>query len=165
MRIIASLALFTLFLVALAGSESDEEKAKKDDKVASTAATMNVTAKTLLKDYEANELAFEEKYVGKVLAVTGTIDDVGRAVGSLSVGFKAESDDTLNQVTAYFSESHKGALAKLKKDQTVKVKCRCDGVSLGVIIGLRVLKQESETRNSRRPWKPPGKDIYGRAFP
>ena len=86
-----------------------------------------------MADYEANELAFEEKYVNQVLVVTGTIDDVGRAVGSLSVGFKA-GEDSLKQVTAYFSESHKSELAKLKKDHTVKVKCRCDGVSLGVVM-------------------------------
>ena len=134
MKNVASLLLFGVFLLALLGSESEEEKAKKDEKVASSEVTMRVTAKTLLKDYEANELAFEEKYVDKVLAVTGTIDDVGRAIDSLSVGFKAESGGTLNQVTAYFSESHKSALAKLKKGQSVTVKCRCKGVSVGVIL-------------------------------
>jgi hypothetical protein len=133
MKKLASILIFGIFLIALVGSESEEEKAQKDQKVAETTATETVTAMTLLSAYEANELAFEEKYKGKVLRVTGTIDDVGRAIGSLSVGFKADSG-SLNQVTAYFSESHKGALAKLKKDQPVKVKCRCDGVSVGVIL-------------------------------
>jgi hypothetical protein len=133
MRKLASLIIFGVFIIALVGSESDEEKAENDKNVAESTATMTVSAVTLLADYEANELAFEGKYVDKVLVVTGTINDVGRALGSLSVSFKA-GEDTLKQVVAYFSESQKSALAKLNKDEAVKVKCRCNGVSLGVVM-------------------------------
>ncbi|PQJ76544.1 OB-fold protein [Polaribacter glomeratus] len=83
-----------------------------------------VSAKKLFRDYQDNEIAADEIYKGKKLAVTGLIDDIGNDV---------LDDSYINLKTGYIMGSvqcylDKKIVAKLKKGQKVVVIGRCNGL-------------------------------------
>jgi hypothetical protein len=93
-----------------------------------TPAPISVTATTLYHDYEGNEVAADEKYKGKTLAVSGTVDSIGKDISdTMYVTLSSGKQYSITSVQCIFGDEHKSALARLSKGQKVTVKGRCDG--------------------------------------
>jgi hypothetical protein len=87
-----------------------------------------VTASELFEAYEKNEIAADDRYKGKLLEVSGKIDNIGKDIldspyVTLSVGGKFQ----IMGVQAFFDEASLSRLADLSKGQAVTLQCRCDG--------------------------------------
>lgn len=92
---------------------------------------IKITAVQLSRDYEENEVAADQKYDGKLLAVSGKISSINVILGQTSIVLLGV-DDLSRTVTGFFGDDQKDAIAKLKKGQTISMEGRCDGKMLGV---------------------------------
>ncbi len=90
-----------------------------------------ITALALARAYEDNEVAADGKYEGKVLVVSGTVESIDTVFGTTSVTLKGKNMSIVS-VQCFFDDSHKGAIANLKKGQKITVQGTCDGKSLNV---------------------------------
>lgn len=75
--VVLSLPLLT---VALSCTVSQEEAEQADTEISDAPIDVRVTAYRLSEDYKSNELAANQKYDDKVLAVTGTIEEISGGV-------------------------------------------------------------------------------------
>ena len=73
---VTGLIVLVLIAVTSACSVSEEEAEQAEIDIAGAAIEVHVTASSLAEDYEANQVAANQKYDGKVLAVSGTVEAV-----------------------------------------------------------------------------------------
>ncbi len=99
---------------------------------------VDVTAKQLFADYDANEIAADGKYKGKVLRISGTVGKVGKDVlDEPYVTLAAGAFD----VQCMFRDS--APLAAVKKRQRLTVQCTDPGKMGNVIVrGCAVVPAE-----------------------
>lgn len=99
-------------------SAAKEEKPKEE--------TIKISAVDILAEYEANEVAATEKYKGKMLEISGIIDDFGKDI--LDKTYLTISDGkefSTNAVQFYFDDSEVSKVAELKKGDSVVIVGRC----------------------------------------
>jgi len=92
---------------------------------------VDVSAKQLYADYEANEVSADDKYKGKVLRVSGTVLSIGKDV--LDTPYvEFATGDTVLGVQCMFDEP--GVLGSLKKGQKLTVRGKGDGKMGNVLL-------------------------------
>ncbi|HEX8919916.1 MAG TPA: hypothetical protein VF766_00470 [Pyrinomonadaceae bacterium] len=132
-----------LLAIGIVGAIMEKQKPQSDSPTAasqsstapvSSNATTNVpapipvTATALYQDYEANEVAADEKYKGKTLAVSGTVDSIGKDItDTMYVTLNSGKQYSITNVQCMFDDEHKNALSRLSKGQKITIKGRCDG--------------------------------------
>lgn len=97
-------------------------------------ADIEISAVKLFRDYDANEVAADEKYKGKTLAVTGIIGGIGNDV--FNDPYISLNIDILQDVNCYFDEDNKSVISKLRKGQKVTIIGVCKGKSLNIMVRL-----------------------------
>ena len=104
------------------------------EKMQTKSTDIRVSAKKLLEAYEANEVAADSKYKGKILEVTGTIDSIAKGIlDSIYVVLRNKYDEyAITGVQCFFHEKYEYKISLLKKDQTITIKGRCDGKMINV---------------------------------
>lgn len=127
--------ILAFFVLLAVGSTDTEESIESDILGGSQPAVVTddvqpvavrVTASQLFADYEANEIAADEKYKGKVIVVSGTIDNIGKDILD-TMYVTLDSGKPLFNVQCFFSDKHKSQLSNVAKGQQVMVKGKCDG--------------------------------------
>ncbi|MBJ7391862.1 MAG: hypothetical protein JHC85_09860 [Chthoniobacterales bacterium] len=118
-----SLLIFTAMALLAAGSADSEEKTQR---VKSSEALVTISAVQLYGQYETNEVEADNRYKGKVVTVTGEIENIGKdltdeAYVSLGTG------NILFSVQCFFGESEEHSFTSLRKGQQLTIKGRCDG--------------------------------------
>lgn len=108
---------------------SKEATKEVADNAASNAPVVDVTARKLFADYEANEVSADEMYKGKVLRVSGTISKIGKDV--LDTPYVELSASDVFGVQCMFDDT--GALGSLKRGKKLTLRCKGDG-KLGNVI-------------------------------
>jgi len=99
--------------------------------VAETAIPISTTA--LVSAYDSNEVAADERYKGKLLIVTGTVENVAKDIlGNLYVVLRG--GHIIRSVQCYFGDEHTEELANLSKGSRVRIKGRCDGLLMNVLL-------------------------------
>ena len=91
---------------------------------------MDVPAATLVADYRANEVAADEKYKGKLLRVTGTVDSIDKDFMD-DIVVRIKSDNMFMSIMANVDDSEKSAAARLAKGGPVTVVCEGGGLIVG----------------------------------
>lgn len=87
-----------------------------------------IPASQLWKDFDANEVAAEDKYKGKVIAVKGIISSITTSpMGYPQVTFSGDKYG-LKNVVCEFSKDDKGQIAKLKKGEKITLSGTCQGM-------------------------------------
>ncbi|MGA2670186.1 MAG: InlB B-repeat-containing protein [Dehalococcoidia bacterium] len=95
-------------------------------KTTSAPAQEAIPAEQLLAEYTANEIAADQKYNGKVIEVSGKIDNFGidldgNPLVCLYAGF-------LTDVVCHFDTSWESELGQLQKGQNITVQGICEGI-------------------------------------
>jgi len=85
-----------------------------------------VKATRLHRDYDANEVAADEKYKGKLLLVEGVISSIDKDFMGDTV-LMLSSGQMLSDVHAELTKAEAPRAAQLKKRQRVEVECRGAG--------------------------------------
>ena len=95
---------------------------------------INVTAEDLISAYKANEVAADERYKNQPLAVTGTVDSIGKDIlDTMYVTLKGDEKYGFTSVQCMFDDEHKTELAALSKGDHIRVVGICKG-KLGNIL-------------------------------
>ncbi len=99
---------------------------------ASEPAPIVVTATKLMADYNANEVAADAQYKGRIVDVSGTINSIGKDI--LDTPYVAlTTNEYYSVVQCMFSKSDQAQLASLAKDTKITLRGRVSG-KLGNII-------------------------------
>lgn len=109
----------------------DSEKSVEQD-TSNAAPAARVSARQLFADYDANEVAADDKYKDKVLVVSGTISDIGKDIVD-TMYVTLETDGFMN-VQCMFADEHKSQLASASKGQSVNIKGKCEGKMGNVLL-------------------------------
>lgn len=118
----------TFFILAIASSNDKKTEKEVAEKEASQPA-IEVTAKQLFADYEANEIAADQKYKDKVVIVTGTVNDISKDIAD-DIYVTVKGDEMMGDIQCYFSKDHTNDAAQLKKEQKISIKGNCEGKSM-----------------------------------
>ena len=130
LRHIASTFAVAGFLFIAFGSDDEQTT---EIEIASETPAIEVSAKQLYADYEANGVAADEKYKGKVLRVTGRVNSIDRDIMD-EIYVTLQGDEYFGDVQCFFAESHVKEAVQLSKGQTISVKGKCDGKMMNVLL-------------------------------
>ena len=128
-------AIFPLLVVGMmmgtsltcAVSQEEAEQAELD--IADAQIDVRVTALRLAEDYEANEVSANQKYDGKVLAVSGTVDEVsGGTDGDAYYVDLTTGDLSLIDVRCHFGASRLDEITAIRKGDRVTLRGKGDEV-------------------------------------
>ena len=116
--LLIALALFALASLGCAVSEEEAEQAEID--IADSPIEIRVTATRLMKDYENNTVAANQMYSGKVLAVSGTVEEIsgGTEGDALYVELRA-GDFSIVGVRCYFAPNRLNEVVAINKGDRV----------------------------------------------
>ena len=126
MRLITHLILLSvgLLALALAGCAVTEEEAEQAEfDIADRPIDVQVTATRLMEDYENNEVAANQQYNGKVLAVSGTVASVsGGTEGDALYIELSTGDFSFVGVRCYFAPSRLDEVIAVSKGDRVTLR-------------------------------------------
>jgi hypothetical protein len=103
---------------------------KKHSDLATTKPDYVITATALQKEFEDNEKSASEKYITKILEVSGNVASVTQADSSnINISLKTESD--LSSVICTFAGKD---LSKFKTGEDLKIRGECSGFLMDVLL-------------------------------
>jgi hypothetical protein len=129
-RHIASFAVLVAFVILALGSTDTDTDTQK---VQSQAPSYTLSANQLYSEYNSNEVAADSKYKGKVVIVTGTIQDIGKDImddAYIVIG----GGGFLDGVQCTFTKGEQSSVARLSKGQQVRVKGEVSGKMGNVLV-------------------------------
>ncbi|MBU9520250.1 OB-fold putative lipoprotein [Burkholderia multivorans] len=94
------------------------------------AETVSVTAAALFDAYDKNEVAADQKYKGKALSVSGTIQSIDKDAFD-NIVVKLRTSNEFMPVNAYLSKEHEAFAATLEKGKKVTWTCEGNGRLIG----------------------------------
>lgn len=113
------------------GSNSKEisEDNKDEETVYNMGDVMDIDPKSLLKDYEDNEVRGDELYDGKIMRLTGTVKSIGKDITEkVYITFEAENEYSITAVQCFFTDEEQiQKVTSLSEGDTVTVVGKCDG--------------------------------------
>lgn len=112
------------------GSVDSDSKTKA---VGSQSPSYTLAATELSRDYNANEVAADNKYKGKVVVVSGTIQSIGKDITD-SAYIVIGGSGFLDGVQCMFTKSGESAVAQLSKGSRVSVKGEVNGKMGNVLL-------------------------------
>ena len=97
---------------------------------------IEINAGQLYQEYDNNEIAADLKYEGKMLKVSGIVDNVGEDIlGNPYVVIVGDEDDWWGvQCTYPNTQAYRELLAKLNTGESVTVTGRCEGYLFNVLL-------------------------------
>jgi hypothetical protein len=131
MKPYVKIALFVVFLFAVASilialslyfkKHTDLSKAKPDFVIAATA---------LQKEFEEDEKTASEKYINKILEVTGTVSSINQADSiHANIALKTESD--FSSIICTFASSD---ALRFKTGEEITIRGECSGFLMDVLL-------------------------------
>lgn len=133
---VGAAAIIVVILIAAGVATRDPAQSPSGSSTASRPAAapapppIEVTARQLLEDYSANEVAGDNKYKGRTLLVTGRVDEIAKDVFG-SVVLYLQTGETFNRVMATMAARDDSRFANLSKGQNVTLRCRGNGLLVG----------------------------------
>ena len=133
-----SLISFFLFVIIAFGSLDEFENLEQSPKVTPNSnPSVIITASKLYKEYNANEIAADEKYKGKIIEITGVIRDIGNDIMD-NAYITLVGDEYFGDIQCYFNE--KSVVAKLSKGKRITVIGSCSGLMINVQINNCIVR-------------------------
>lgn len=122
--------VLAILIIAAIGSQSkknsnsEDKTSSGDNNTESVAVNLpSVSANTLFSEYEANEVAADNKYKNKEYKVSGTVDKIGKDI--TDDGYALLKTSNLFGVQCFFDNEQE--LAKIQNGQQITVVGRIDG--------------------------------------
>lgn len=111
-----------------------QEVRRTEPVAVAVAAPLEVSADRLQLDYAANEVAADQRYLGRLLRVTGAVKGIHRVLNEPYLLLKTTSE--IYSVTAYFGMEWADRLARVTIGDRVAVRC----IGAGEMMGPRLLE-------------------------
>lgn len=110
-----------------------EQSRQKSDRSLPSHIEYRLSASQLFAEYERNDVAGDEKYKGRVIEVTGVIEEISRDfLGNMYVTFEVGGFQ-LFSVQCFINESQKSQVAALNPGQSLRIQGKCVG-KLGNVV-------------------------------
>lgn len=124
---------FIALIVVIGVTASPTDNATKSEPATVSAAPpMPATAQEILTRYKDNEVAADQKFKGKKLAVSGKVDAIQSGMGDAPfLVLVAGGEYEFNKPQAHMENSEKDKVVALKKGQMVKLVCTGNGEIAG----------------------------------
>jgi hypothetical protein len=154
MKPYVKIALFTVFLIALGSVFAALSLYfKKHKDLSTTRADYVLTATDLQKEFENNEQTASEKYVNKIIEVTGMVTSVNLDDSSnINISLKTGSD--LSSVICTFASSD---TTEFKKGEEITLRGDCSGFLMDVLLNnCAIIRENGKTRKNTDAQKPDG---------
>lgn len=132
--LVGIIVLFIIIGASSGGGATSDQSKKEANKESEQVVTpaQKVTAETLMRDYQANEVAADSKYKGQIVEVSGIVDTIGKDIlDNPYVSFK--TNEVIFTIQCMFDKSQAEQLAGLSKGQKLTVQGKVSG-KLGNII-------------------------------
>ncbi len=129
-RHLLSLLVLGLFGLLAVGS-IDTDTDTKD--VQSQAPSYTLTANQLYSEYKANEVAADAKYKGRIVVVSGTIQNIGKDIMD-SAYVVIGGQGFLDGVQCMFTKGQESSVARLSKGEPVTAKGEVSGKMGSVLL-------------------------------
>lgn len=94
---------------------------------------IEISAAELFAAYDENEVAADNKYKGKKLKITGTVEDIGKDILD-DTYITLDCGELIFSIQCYFANDQLSAVAELKKGDTITLIGVCKGETGNVII-------------------------------
>ena len=138
MKNLLSLISIIFFVIIAFGSLEEFESLDDEPKItADTKPNLIVSARKLYEEYNANEIAADEKYKGKIIQVTGIIRDIGNDIMD-NAYITLIGDQYFGDIQCYFRE--KSIVAGLSKGNRIIVMGSCSGLMMNVHLNNCIVK-------------------------
>ena len=138
MKNFLSLISIIFFVIIAFGSLEEFESLDDEPKItADTKPNLIVSARKLYEEYNANEIAADEKYKGKIIQVTGIIRDIGNDIMD-NAYITLIGDQYFGDIQCYFRE--KSIVAGLSKGNRIIVMGSCSGLMMNVHLNNCIVK-------------------------
>lgn len=99
--------------------------------IASEKADFSLTADELFAAYEADEKASDTKFLDKVISISGKVIETKKNKEGLHTGVLEAKDAMIGGISVKMAKDKNEALTK---GQSVKLKCRCTGKLMDVVL-------------------------------
>jgi hypothetical protein len=120
-----SLATFCAMGLLAVGSVDSEEDTKR---VKTSEPVEAISSHQLYSQYEANEVEADNRYKGKIVAVSGTIGDIGKDLMDQAYVLLSSGDPTgMFGVQCFFDESEESSFSSIRSGQQVTIKGQVEG--------------------------------------
>ena len=138
MKNFLSLISFMFFMLIAFGSLDEFDGLDDGPKITTdTKPNVTVSARKLYKEYNANEIAADEKYKGQIIQITGIIRDIGNDIMN-NAYVTLIGDQYFGDIQCYFNE--KSIVAGLSKGKRITVIGSCSGLMMNVQINNCIVK-------------------------
>ena len=117
----------------VSATKTPEPKVTPKPTKPATPTSTKISPSQLVREYDANEVAADQKYKGKRLTVSGSIDDIGKDIMGTAY-ITLSSNHMFRDVQCFFPDVRAGQVAGLSKGQTVTVTGVCNGLMMHVIL-------------------------------
>ena len=88
---------------------------------------ITISSQQLFSEYEANDIAADQKYKGKVLQVSGSVGDISRDIlDNIYVTLKT-GEYKIFSIQCFFADSFEDEVAELSPNRLLTIRGRCDG--------------------------------------
>ena len=88
---------------------------------------ITLTSDQLFAEYDANDIAADKKYKGRILEVSGSVSDISRDIlDNIYVTLKSGQFEVFS-IQCFFADSFEDKAAELRPDQYLTIRGRCDG--------------------------------------
>lgn len=89
----------------------------------------------IVREYEQNEVAADNKYKGKTIRIDARIADIGKdLLDSMYITLRMPSEWDLRTVQCFFDDKHSSEIANLRKGQRITVQGTVDGLMMNVLL-------------------------------
>jgi|GEM_PF-155531 len=114
--------------VAPAKEETPEDKAARMDKLREN----TIAARDLHRAYKANEVAADDQYKNKTIAVIGRVEKIKKDFLDNIIVY-VNTGDMFSELMAYFRDDQKSLVASLQKGQTIWFTGKVEGLQVGSV--------------------------------
>jgi len=134
-HIASAFVLIVFGILAVGSTDTDTDT----QKVQSQTPSYTLTAEQLYREYDSNEVSADAKYKGKVIIVSGTIQDIGKDImddAYIVIGGRG----FLDGVQCTFTKGQQSSVARLSKGQRVTVKGEVAGKMGNILVNKASLQ-------------------------
>jgi len=134
-HIASAFVLIVFGILAVGSTDTDTDT----QKVQSQTPSYTLTAEQLYREYDSNEVSADAKYKGKVIIVSGTIQDIGKDImddAYIVIG----GGGFLDGVQCTFTKGQQSSVARLSKGQRVTVKGEVSGKMGNILVNKASLQ-------------------------
>ncbi len=94
---------------------------------------LEISAEKLFSDFSGDEGSANQKYLGKVILISGSVLDVNLNSGEYSTVY-LDANDVMGSVSCQLEKGEEAKAAKLNTGMTVSLKGKCTGFAMDVVL-------------------------------